>query len=396
MMNQKLKKQLMKALSIFIIFLSTAFYSSAQNIVLNGDFESMVGCPTAPNQMDSAQNWFKPTQGSPDYRNACSSSTTVSVPNSISGHQNANSGNGYAGIFIIQNNSPLVFREYIEEQLLEPLQANACYHFKMYVNSADNMQYTSDAIGAYLSDTIVSGIPNSSNLLFNPQFENSSGNFIDTLNWNVVSGNYIAHGGEDYLIIGNFKTDSTTQIVLNNNIGTANLVYFYIDDVSLTLNDITEINLGVDTSICKGEQLFLNATSAFQNYLWQDSSGAQTFLFADTSLGNYNLYVTATDSNGCKASDSIHVTVELCDGISSITNDPQFFISPNPTSGEIALSEKCVFELFDVTGRKLFYKNCDNNNAKIILPPSLANGIYFYRAELSSGYLKTGKLVLKK
>jgi len=72
------------------------------------------------------------------------------------------------------------------------------------------------------------------NLPFTPQFNNITGNVFDTLNWILVSGNYIANGNENYLIIGNFKNDLNTDTFLINSNIQYDVSYVYIDDVSLT------------------------------------------------------------------------------------------------------------------------------------------------------------------
>jgi len=70
---------------------------------------------------------------------------------------------------------------------------------------------------------------------------------------------------------------------------------------------VSKPNLGADTTICPGsEKITLNA-GAFLNYHWQDSSTLQRFTVVDS--GTY--WVVVTDSNGCKASDTILVA-DLC------------------------------------------------------------------------------------
>lgn len=68
--------------------------------------------------------------------------------------------------------------------------------------------------------------------MFTPQINNSSG-YFDSLNWTLVSGTYIASGGENWIVIGNFKDDATTSTSVYNSLG-APSCYVYIDNVSLT------------------------------------------------------------------------------------------------------------------------------------------------------------------
>jgi hypothetical protein len=217
-----------------IIILLVCKIGEGQNLVSNGDFEQYSSCPTNYSQLNLAVPWINPSTGggSPDYYNQCSTSSTVGVPNNVSGFQYAHSGVGYSGIYLRQNCCEI--REYLEIPLAMPLISQICYHFEMYINNANYSQYTSDAIGVYFSDTLVTGIGNFNPLPFAPQVNNPSGILFDTLNWTLVSGNYTATGGENYLIIGNFKFDSLTNYIQINSTSPFTTAYVYIDDVSLS------------------------------------------------------------------------------------------------------------------------------------------------------------------
>jgi hypothetical protein len=224
----------MNKLCCLIIIFITCITCEGQNLVPNGNFEGYSNCPTSYNQLDSVLSWFNPTASSPDYFNQCASSSTVGVPYNAFGYQPAYGGGAYAGIvlwaYAITNR-----REYIEVPLLSPLIANECYHFEMYINLPEIDQYTSDAIGAYFSDTLISDFSTQEVLSFIPQINNATGNIPDTLNWTLVSGNFTAIGNESYLIIGNFKSDANTNATLVNNSGLYTNAYVYVDDVLLSL-----------------------------------------------------------------------------------------------------------------------------------------------------------------
>ena len=65
------------------------------------------------------------------------------------------------------------------------------------------------------------------------------------------------------------------------------------------------INLGNDTSICKGDTLTLSPGTGFAQYLWSNNSTLTSLKAATT--GNY--WVKVTTPNGCKAYDTVHLTV---------------------------------------------------------------------------------------
>jgi len=103
----------------------------------------------------------------------------------------------------------------------------------MYVVLHNRSQTATDDIGAYFSVTAPtstsSGYLNGNPL---PQVFNPPGNVItDTLNWQLISGTYVASGGEQFITIGHFRNDSdVTYLTLPyGNLGP----YYYIDDVSL-------------------------------------------------------------------------------------------------------------------------------------------------------------------
>ncbi len=212
--------------------LATFGICSGQNLVPNGDFEQYYGCPTNWSQIDSAKFWTSPTiLGSPDYFNQCTAFWGVDVPNNNWGHQLTHSGVGYCGLLLYQLTIPNN-REYIQTPLNISLQSSTCYHFEMYVNLGNFCQFATEDIQVYFSDTIITGVGGYYSLPLVPQISNISSNLFDTLNWTLVSGNYNAIGGENYLIIGNFKNDSSTNIINSGGTIQSN-AYVYIDDVSL-------------------------------------------------------------------------------------------------------------------------------------------------------------------
>jgi hypothetical protein len=218
----------------FILLSFICIICHAQNFIPNGDFEQYNYCPAGLGQLNYAMFWFQPTMGSSDYFNQCSTGN-VSVPNTGLGFQQARSGAGFAGIHLYTQ-SISDYREYIEIALTGPLVMNVCYRFEMYINLANASLFTTPEIGAYFSDTMVNGINDYHYLSFIPQVNNVSGNSPDTLNWILVTADYVAQGGEQYLIIGNFKSDVNTvpSLMMVNSSAAGPISYVYIDDVSLT------------------------------------------------------------------------------------------------------------------------------------------------------------------
>lgn len=218
-----------------------------QNLVPNGDFEEYDTCQTGLGQLYHARYWTNPifpiSASSPDYYNACNPYPLFSVPANAGGYEFARSGMGYTAICIAAKGGFITnlsgnFREYLQVELLDTLIEGSEYCFKFYVSACDSMNFVSNNIGTYFSinETHDSCSVDGCNLLFVPQFENSITNSLDSRNgWTEITGTFIALGGERYLIIGNFRDSTNTNMTITNwttDISKAFAVY-YVDDVSL-------------------------------------------------------------------------------------------------------------------------------------------------------------------
>jgi hypothetical protein len=229
---------------LILFFLLPLSLFAQQNLVPNPSFEDTVYCPGSISDYNAVKFWFNPTLHSPDYFHACSDSLnpfSSNVPNNFFGFQHAKDGFGYMGIGVALYNDT---REYFSVKLIEPLVAGKQYCVSFYVSLADSVYYATDKIGAYLStDSIWANHFNA--LSFIPQISNPSGSFItDKSNWTLISGDFIAVGGEEYLTIGNFYNDSNTDtlaVVPYSSMSTPNYsgAYYYLDVVSVEDCDTT-------------------------------------------------------------------------------------------------------------------------------------------------------------
>jgi hypothetical protein len=204
----------------------------AQNLVPNGNFEQLNSCPNSVSQLSAAVSWMAPSLGTSDCFNLCACCAATDVPHNIFGYRPAFSGVGYAGIALFWTGAN-DHREYLETPLTASLVAGQCYHFEMYMSASDSCKYITANIGAYFSSSMLYSLtPSSFNLV--PHIANAPGNTPDTLNWTLVSGNYVAAGGETYLTIGNFLDTQSTVITSTDNALPYPGAYVYIDNVSLT------------------------------------------------------------------------------------------------------------------------------------------------------------------
>lgn len=202
----------------------------AVNLVPNNGFESYAPCPSGLSQIDQAAPWDTPNDASPDLFNACASAGSgVSVPSNVFGSQNALTGVGYAGIIVKPIND---YREYIEAPLASALVAGVTYTVTFHVSLCDLSNIALDRLGAYLSVGAVGPVAGVATLPFTPQIENPAGSWLaDKTNWMTVTGSFVAAGGEDHIVIGNFHDNANTSTTPLS--GSYDGIYYYVDDVSV-------------------------------------------------------------------------------------------------------------------------------------------------------------------
>ena len=67
-------------LTLLFMYFSTQNSHGQVNLVPNPSFEEYSLCPDKESQIERVDGWFSPSNGTPDYYNYCSTSTTVSLP----------------------------------------------------------------------------------------------------------------------------------------------------------------------------------------------------------------------------------------------------------------------------------------------------------------------------
>ncbi|HKR05807.1 MAG TPA: T9SS type A sorting domain-containing protein [Bacteroidia bacterium] len=285
----------MKKILLSLVLLSILIAAKGQNLVNNGDFEQHNACPTGVNQLSTSQYWTNPAGLSPDYYHKCGSAG-VSPPDCVFGYQDTHNDSAIGGIGLWW--SAGLFREYLQTSLTSQLTAGTCYHFEMYVNFANNNRYATDAMGVYFSNVAITGV---SNLIgYTPQISNTVGFITDTLNWTLLSGNFTATGNENFLIIGNFKDDASTDTMMVNPNGSVTFTYYYFDDVSLTpCTGIEEQNENAEIKVYPNpaqDELLVNGYSSSEEkeVIITDVSGRKVLT---QSISNQSLKINVQSLN---------------------------------------------------------------------------------------------------
>ncbi|NVN93741.1 MAG: gliding motility-associated C-terminal domain-containing protein [Bacteroidetes bacterium] len=293
--------------SYILLFLTVISFTNTRaqviNLVPNASFEEFTQCPSSgQGEIYLAFPWTACTgsghTGSSDYINACSSDFGIQFM--LSSVQQPKSGKAYAGIALFEYSTCLNCREYLEVELKDIFKKDKKYCGEFYISFPDFGSYASANIGMYFSQIEVIQTSLAAPIPYIPQIKNTNGILKDTINWMKVNGSFIATGGEQYLVIGNFDS---SQYVNYITVGSNTNSRYLIDDVLVCECSFEHI-LGNDTTLCNGKTLLLApATIPNSNttYQWQNGSTDASFLVSQPGIysvsihiGDYN--ITVTDS----------------------------------------------------------------------------------------------------
>ncbi len=289
---------------------------SAQNLVPNSSFETVLSNPTSQDQLQSlAVPWLK-LNATPDLYYAGQTSLPITacdqvdVPNNAGGHAPERTGlKGYAGLQFDLNNN---YREYISTPLAIPLLKDTLYRVWFYVLRADSSRYACNKIGALFTNNFP--IQTGTSPIAFPSIIESNTIITDTVNWTIITGIYKATGGENYITIGLFYTDANPALQKTDfgphATGCAsfdNSAYYYVDDV--VVKPVSEsVKIKADTVICPNESVTLNATSNVPFY-WSEASTPTDTLSLAASVTVSPTVPTTYYLNGLFVKDSVTITI---------------------------------------------------------------------------------------
>ena len=372
----------MKRLAFFsVIFFALAFWGRGQvNLVVNPSFEQLYSCPNNAGQIDSVIGWnilLGGGGGNPDLYNVCCtlpSECGVPTQSDYNTSQYPHSGNGYAGIDAANSAYPYNRREYIQNKLKNTLIINHSYCVTFYASLSDQCTAYVTPLGAYFDDGSVMtfsymGIAyaNLSHQIINPQIINNTQVLNDKINWMKISGFFTASSNNfEYITIGNFFPDSTSNIVITggnpNNWG----CYYYIDDVSVIDID-THAKAGKDILIHPGDSTFIGRPSEvgldedciwFVNGIpidtiagfWVKPDTTTTYVLQQTICGNIKY-------------DTITVTVSGVGVQEYNTGNNWVHLFPNPATTQINIeTNSAISEIIitDISGKTILKQTVNN------------------------------------
>ena len=228
-----------------------------QNLVANGSFEDYSICPDNGGQLDYAIGW-EVNAYTPEYFNACASGSEVGVPTNIYGHQEAATGVAYAGIITYSEDGlvpePELHREHFGRYLSEPLAPGIPVHLSFKVSPAlfgqsiVTTKWTCRGVGMRFTmgplDPWNPLPPTNSAALY------LEWPVLDTSAWLTVSGTFVPDSAYEYIIIGNFFSDSLSTPALVDSTGNFGVAYTYIDDICVSVDPgVCDVGSGLTESV---------------------------------------------------------------------------------------------------------------------------------------------------
>ena len=379
------------------LFLFTFNGRGQINLVNNPSFEILSACPSSIDQIDYAIGWntlISGGGGNPDLYNICCTNPSLcGVPSQANFYtfQYPHSGNGYVGIDVATSYYIDNWREYIQSKLKKGLTAGHTYCVKFYASLSDQSRAYIETLGAYLDNGNVSAPAPHGLASVIPQVFNNSHPLNDTVNWMKIEGSFIATGYETYITLGNFFTDTNSQIGLLGSPITW-ISYYYIDDVSVIDTDLPAY-AGKDTLIHAGDSIFIGRQPEiglnddciwFVNGLpidtiagmWVKPDSTTTYVLMQTICGNVSW-------------DTVMVIVTGV-GLETYTNDGKgITLYPNPATNTLNIESSTKFSqllISDILGNVVIRQQV-NNHAVSVNVSGLGKGLYFVKMVGENGFV---------
>lgn len=142
-------------------------------------------------------------------------------------------GQNFAAINCFSEQTDWETREYIQGVLLEKLEAGKEYCVSFYASRAESSKWATSNLGAYVGQRAYDSfayVPDFLRLKYDVSVA-SPNPLRSNKDWEKISGTFVAKGGERFITIGIFDTDSLLVVEKQNDY--KNSSFYYIDDVSI-------------------------------------------------------------------------------------------------------------------------------------------------------------------
>jgi hypothetical protein len=311
------------------------------NLVPNPSFEYIDSCSFVTDNIMVAFPWDSLKAGRGGVSEVFKTNCPPFSINFGAGNQYPRTGNSLATLYVyntIDVNTFFYQRDYLQTPLVQPLSNNRNYCVTFFLKLQNTSGIAIDRVGAYFDNGSITTQSYYAWAIANAQIESAANVYLhDTSNWMKVQGVFTANGNETYITLGNFRNNALTDTIMFPPplIGIGNIVYYYVDDVSV-LESNSKINGGNDTTILMGDTIELGKTNTEGLPCeWYDMAGnkigrGSTALVHPTTNTKY---VVRMDLCGFVSYDTINISVAT--GIPNSVAQNKISIYPNPASENI-------------------------------------------------------------
>jgi hypothetical protein len=307
---------------LILILIITQQSIMAQNLIRNASFEENIEQPCDFVILSDfyhryATDWSCPTLGTTDVFSSAipNKACWAAMPSNITGvhprigNQSPRTLQRFAGLYTVDK---IEYREYLQAELITPLEPGEYYCASMYVSLADEVEYASNNLGfAFYEDYI--RVAHFEALDLEPQV-NETAVIQDRTNWIRVYGSFKATGPFRHMAIGNFFNNANTATVLQQGRGQhyPGIAYYFIDDVSVEKLP-AELLIAGNRTICEGQSTEFYVVDQLEDITWTTLTDTTATLSTNRNVEVAPTVTTAYRLKGklCKTEfvDTVTVTV---------------------------------------------------------------------------------------
>ncbi|MBK9283811.1 MAG: T9SS type A sorting domain-containing protein [Sphingobacteriaceae bacterium] len=225
-----------------------------------------------------------------------------------------------------------------------------------------------------------------------PTISVNSGTSCAGANFTLVpsgANTYTFQGGS---AVVNPTANASYTVVGTNSAGCVSATFA---TANITVTAGPSVSVAGNQTICVGETTTLTANGA-NSYLWFNTgSSSSTIAVSPTVTTGYTVQGTSSVT-GCSSTFVSNVTVNLCTGLSNLTNELKGLqVYPNPAINSVIVElnngkEKNIM-LTDLSGRVISEKTTTDNKVSVDLN-KLSNGLYLIKVQ-SGNAVETIKLI---
>jgi hypothetical protein len=252
--------------------------------------------------------------------------------------------------------------------------------------------------GCSNTDTIQVGLGSSPIVTLGPDTAFCQGSNLNLYAGAVLGNSYTWNTGATTSSIS-VNTPGTYSVLVTNTIGCQSSD---IINISSKAKPSVSLVFNGTTTFCKDDntvKVLTEGTPSGGTYIGAAVS-SNTFSANQAGQGSHIILYTITGSNGCSNTAKDTLTVNACVGIDELTNDINFNVYPNPTTGILTLNLtttsdlKGMLYITSIDGKVVLNDVIEGNGliSKSINIYDLANGIYYLKLETKDA-IKTYKVL---